>query len=121
MTERPSNDLEALSGIREELHEVAQLLREAPHLRPDEQRTLADLLDELRGQLEPVGAHSVHTAHVAEIVTRLARALHEKQHAGRLAPIQDRLEAALVRAEAEAPIAVGVVRRFVDALASIGI
>jgi hypothetical protein len=47
--------------------------------------------------------------------------LHEQQGRGPLDQIRDRIDQAIGRAEAEAPVLAGVVRRFVDALANIGI
>jgi hypothetical protein len=121
MTEQPTATPKAITEIQADLHELAQCLREARHLEPETQQTLADLLDELRSELHPAAFNSVHAAHLADIVTQLARALHEQHDAGPLAALRNRLDDALGRAEVEAPVIAGVVRRFVDALASMGI
>jgi len=121
MTDQPTDSPKAVTQIQTDLQELAQLLREARHLEPETQRTLADLLDELRSELHPAALNSVHAAHLAEIVTQLARAMHEQHDTGPLTGLRNRLDNALERAEVEAPVIAGVVRRFVDALANMGI
>ena len=121
MTEQFAAGPKPVTAIQAELHELAQRLREARHLEPETQQTLADLLDELRSELHPEAINSVHAAHLADIVTQLARALHEQRDTGPVAAIRERLDNALLRAEIEAPVITGVTRRFIDSLANIGI
>jgi hypothetical protein len=121
MSEQNTVDPQAVAQIKMDLQELARLLRAAGHLEPAAQQTLASLLEELGGELEVSGLPSAPTAHLAETVGRVARALHEQQHSGLLAATRDRLHEAACRAEAEAPVATGIVRRFIDALAGIGI
>ena len=121
MSEPMPADPQAVAQIKTDLQELARLLRAAGHLEPDSQQTLAGLLEELGGELEIGGHSSAQTAHLAETVGRVARALHEQHHAGLLAATRDRLHEAACRAEAEAPVATGIVRRFIDALAGMGI
>jgi hypothetical protein len=111
----------SISQIQGDLHEIAKLLRDADHLEPEAKQTLADLLDEFRNELRPDSLRSPQTAHLAEMVAQAARSLHEQQGRGPLDQIRDRIDQAIGRAEAEAPVLAGVVRRFVDALANIGI
>jgi hypothetical protein len=121
MAEEIPADPQAVAQIKMDLQELARLLRTAGHLEPDAQQTLASLLEELGDELEVSGLPSTQKAHLAETVGRAARALHEQQHAGLLAATKDRLHEAACRAEAEAPVATGIVRRIIDALAGIGI
>ena len=108
------------SPVRANLLEVARLLREAHHLDAAAQRELADLVDELAGVLDPA-APSDQAAHLAETSAHLARALHDPHHPGLLAAAKARLEDAAARAEVNAPVATGVARRLIDALARLGI
>jgi len=66
-------------------------------------------------------APAPQAAHLAESSTQLVHALHRKQHAGLIAAAKERLEEAPTRAETEAPVATGLARRLVDALANMGI
>jgi Domain of unknown function (DUF4404) len=120
MTEQPDVSPETINRIRSDLHEVAQLLRGARHLEPGTQAALADLLDELRGELGSASLNSVHATQLAQVVAQLARALHEND-TGPLSRAKSRIEEAIGRAEVESPVIAGVVRRFVDSLANIGI
>ncbi len=121
MSEQITADPQTVVQIKTDLQELARLLRAAGHLEPDAQQTLASLLEELGGELEIGRLPSAQTAHLAETVGRVARALHEQQHSGLLAATRDRLHEAACRAEAEAPVATGIVRRFIDALGGMGI
>ena len=121
MSEPITANPQAVAQIKTDLQELAHLLRVAGHLEPEAQQTLASLLEELGGELEVAEHTSEQTAHLAETVGRVARALHEQHHAGLLAATRDRLHEAACRAEAEAPVATGIVRRFMDALGGIGI
>ncbi len=109
------------ASISARLHELAQLLRTTPHLNPQAQVELANLIDELRQAL-PAGAKpGTEQTHLAESATHLVHALHQRQAAGFLDAAKQRLEDAALRAEAEAPLAAGVVRRLIDTLANLGI
>src|SRR5262245_4793539 len=120
MTEQPGVNPPTITQIRSDLHEVAQRLRDARHLDPSAQLALADLLDELRMELDTAPQNSIHATQVAQLVAQLAGSLHQ-QDAGLLSRAKGRVEEAIGRAEAESPVIAGVVRRFVDALANIGI
>ena len=103
------------------LHELAQLLRAADHLGPQAQTALADLMDEL-SQALPAGAPLTgDKAHLADSTAHLIHALHQRKDAGFLSAAKQRLNQAAIRAEAEAPLAAGIVRRVIDALANVGI
>jgi len=101
------------------LRQLAELLRDADHLPPEALQTLADLLEELSTSVAPGGATSER--HLAESVAHLVEALHQRHDTGFLAGARRRLEEAAVKAEAEAPVATGIVRRLIDTLANLGI
>lgn len=112
---------ERAAQVQASIHEVAQLLRTAHHLGPEAQEALADLMDELGKLVNPDAVPSAETAHLAESTAHLARALHERHDEGVLATAKERLQSAAARAEVEAPLAAGLVRRVIDALANLGI
>ena len=114
-------NLQTVTQMRADLQELGRLLRGAGHLGPATQRELAGLLEEFGSELDPAALPSAQTTHLAETVGRVARSLHEQQHAGLLATARDRLEEAARAAETEAPVVTGIVRRFIDVLGSIGI
>lgn len=103
------------------LRELAQLLREADHLDPEAQQEFADILDELSESVVPGPESSEHHQHLAESAAHLAEVLHQPGDTGLIARARRRLEEAAVRAETEAPVATGIVRRLIDTLANLGI
>jgi hypothetical protein len=109
------------SSVQRTLQELAGRLREADHLDPEAQQSVADLVEELSRTLHPEQLSSGETTQLAESAAHLARALEEGRDPGVLLAAKHRLEAAVVGAEARAPVVVGVVRRLIDALANIGI
>jgi hypothetical protein len=121
MPEQPSPGSDAAARIRANLLESARLLREAGHIEPEAQRTLADLVEELGEALDPSAASSDHTVHLAESSTHLVQALHQKHDEGLIASARDRLASAAARAESDAPMATGIARRLINALADLGI
>ncbi|HEX8199035.1 MAG TPA: DUF4404 family protein [Isosphaeraceae bacterium] len=122
MTEPPAPGPDAAAQIRANLLESARLLREAHHIDPEAQRTLADLVEELGQVLGPASdTSSVHAAHLAESSTHLVQALHQRHDDGVLASARARLAAAAARAESDAPVATGIARRLIDALSDLGI
>ncbi len=121
MPEQPPPDVPAPAEVQTTLHTIARLLRENPHLGPEEQRALADLVDELGHALHPATVPSEEMAHLAESTTHLVQALHQGHGAGLLSSARNRLEQAIIRAEAQAPVAAGVARRLLDTLANLGI
>lgn len=106
--------------VLDDLREVVPLLREVRHIEPEARQALADLVDELIRVIDP-NAPVARTAHLAESSTHLIQVLHRKQHAGLINTAKERLEEAAARAEAEAPVATGLARRLIDALANLGI
>jgi hypothetical protein len=109
------------SSVQHRLQDLARRLREADHLDPEAQQLLADLVAELSETLRPEQLSSGETAHLADSAAQLARAIEQGRDLNVLRAAKNRLEAAVISAEARAPLVVGVVRRLIDALASIGI
>jgi hypothetical protein len=103
------------------LHAVAQLLREAKRLGPEEQRILAEVIDELARTLESPQGSSPELMRLADSTTHLLQAMHQRHDTGLLTAAQRRVEDALGAAETRAPFLVGLVRRLIEALAATGI
>ncbi|MFN4259055.1 MAG: DUF4404 family protein [Gemmataceae bacterium] len=120
MPEPPSNTPEQ-PPLEHNLHELAQNLRQAAHLDDDTRQALARLMDELGHAVRQADIPSEEIAHLTESATQVARAVHEQHEAGMLAAARDRLEQAMLRAENAAPVASGIARRLIDALANLGI
>jgi hypothetical protein len=119
MPETPEPSKPAVPEVQARLKDVARLLRQSDSIDPESQQALAELVDELSKTLAgPVPPDEV--THLAETTAHLAEVLHQREQ--RLPfSVRDRLERALVNAEAHAPTAVGLARRLLDALANIGI
>jgi hypothetical protein len=107
--------------VQASLQAVSKLLRAAHHLGPDAQRTLADLIEELGRAVGASRATPEELAHLADSTAKLAEAVHHQHDEGVLAAARDRLEEAVIGAEARAPVVAGVARRLLDALSNIGI
>ncbi len=121
MSEQTNPEPQNPALIHANLRQLAAALREADHLAPETQQSLASLLDELGQELNSTGLASANTAHLAEAVSEVARSLHEQRSAVSLDAARNQLEEAAAKAEVEAPVATGVVYRFIDVLSSIGI
>lgn len=121
MPEQPPLGSQPPAQVQTSLHELAALLRDARHLEPETQQALADLVDELSNVVDPTALPSAETAHLVASAADLARALHHRHEPGLLSTAKERLENAVRRAEAEAPLATGVARRLIDTLANLGI
>jgi hypothetical protein len=115
MAEQPSPPPQA------NLHQLAQRLRKAEHLEPEEQEAIADLLEELAKALPPATAAPAEATHLAESAAHLAAALHEHHESGLLNAALERFKAAVARAEAKVPMASGIAHRLIETLANLGI
>jgi hypothetical protein len=109
------------SAVSAGLHHIAAALREGPPLGPEAQRALAALIDELGNALPAAEPATPELEHLAGTTADFVRALHQRHEPGRLAAARDRLERAILGAEAQAPLTAGVARRVLDALANLGI
>ena len=116
---QPANPLPP--GPRDRLEELARLLRAADHLDPRAQRELADLMEELARVLPNSATAPAEAQHLADSAARLAQALQQQHGTTLLESARRRLEESAVRAETEVPLATGIVRRLLAALADLGI
>src|SRR5262245_33558203 len=121
MPDNPIPATPAVPEIQSRLREVAQLLRQSRKLDPASRRVLAELVDELGTMLQSGQCPAAEVAHLAGTTAQLAEALHHQHDKGWLESVRDQFEAAVVKAEAQAPVAVGVARRLLDTLANMGI
>lgn len=120
MAERLPIDPAQAAELRAQLIECASLLRESRQLDEETQHALAALVVELSELLDP-DATTPQLSQLAESSAHLVQTLHAQQDPGLISAARERLEQAAARAEAEAPVATGVARQLIDALASIGI
>jgi hypothetical protein len=121
MADETQPNPDSAQAVQARIHEVAQMLRESRSLSPEMQAALAELLDELSATLKEPNAPPTEVTHLAESAAHLALALHEQRDEGIVAKAGERLQRAMLQAEAHAPTAVGLARGVVDALANIGI
>jgi hypothetical protein len=98
------------------------MVRDSRSLDPEVRAAVTELLDELGRAVEAPGAAPAEVAHLAESAAHLAESLHHGQHDRRLlGRARDRLGEVVARAESHAPVAAGLARRLIDALAAMGI
>jgi predicted nuclease with TOPRIM domain len=121
MPEQPQPNPPSRAEVEASLRAVSRLLREAHHLGPEAQETLAELVDELGRALGAGTVSAEELAHLRESTAQLAEALHRRHDEGVVAAARDRLEEAVIGVESRAPVVAGVVRRLLDALSNLGI
>lgn len=107
-------------SMQERLATLVQVLRSTDHLEPEAQTALANLVEELGVLLNPTATAS-QTSHLAETTLHLAQALYQQHESTLIDTAVKRLEEAVVRAEAHAPVATGAARKLIDILANSGI
>jgi hypothetical protein len=120
MPDKPESQ-PSVPEVQARLHQVARMLQKSGSLDPDARSVLADLVDELGVLLRSSNAPAAEVAHLADSAAQLAESLHHQQERGLLGAARDRFNAAVIRAEATAPVAAGLARRLLDVLANIGI
>jgi hypothetical protein len=121
MSEQPPANPSVPPAVQASLLAISRLLRQAHHLGPAPQQTLAELIDELGQALGSSQASPEVLAHLTEQTAKLVEAVHQQHDEGVLAAARDRLEEAVIGAEVRAPVVTGVVRRLLDALSNLGI
>jgi hypothetical protein len=121
MPEYPPPTPESATSVQARLHEVARLLRGVDHLGPNAQQALAELTDELARAVDSGALPPAEVAHITESTALLLEALRQRQDRPFLAGARDRLERTLIGVETRAPLASGLARRLLDALADVGI
>jgi hypothetical protein len=108
-------------GIQASLHTIAEILRDPHPLSPEARKALAELMDELGALLATPSVPAEALGHLAQSTAHLVQVTHRRADAGLVAAARDRLEQAILGAESQAPLAAGIARRVLDALANIGI
>jgi hypothetical protein len=121
MAEPPAAQPPSAAETRARLQDVARLLRQSGTIDPESQRALAELLDELSTALATVNVPAAEVTHLAQSAAHLVESLHHPHDRSLVGMARDRLERTMLSAEAHAPVAVGLARRVLDALANIGI
>ncbi len=121
MNEPVNPEPSAVAEVRTHLHTIAELLHAKPRLGPREQGILAELVDELSQALEKQASSPEELARLARTTAELVTAIQHERDAGLLGKARDRLDAAIVAVESEAPVLAGIARRLIAALANLGI
>jgi hypothetical protein len=120
MQEQPSKAEGAGTPAVDHIEELARRLRDAEHLDPEARAEVADLLRSLALELdrrEP----SKHEEHLAHTTMQLVRAVNDQHEPGLIKAARSRLDQAIAKAEAKAPVATDIVARLADLLGGIGI
>jgi 2-methylcitrate dehydratase PrpD len=121
MPENPETKTPSVQEVQAKLHEVARILQKSTSLDAEAQQILAELVDELGVALQASNTPPAEVARLAASAAHLAEALHHQRDQGFLGKARDRLGAAVLQAEAKAPVPAGLARRLLDVLANIGI
>jgi hypothetical protein len=120
MTDASESHNPSIREVQDRLHGIAQTL-DKPGLNPETLHALSKLLDELAEELSGANVPPAEVAHLANSTAKLVEALHPEKKQGLLGAARDRLERAVIDAEAHAPFAAGLARQLLDSLANIGI
>jgi hypothetical protein len=122
MTEQSSGVPPSQAELRANLAALAELLRKKHHIGPDVQARIAELVQEMNQALaSSPGVPSAEVAALASSTGGLVQALRGQADTGALGEARDRLDRAILAAEARAPFAAGIVQRLVDVLTDLGI
>ena len=109
------------SAVPSRLREVARLLREAHHLGPEAQQSLAALAEELANTLGSSGVPSAEEVQLGLLSGQLIQSLQRGDDTAPVEATRHRLQEAIAAAEIRAPFAAGLARQLLDVLANIGI
>ncbi len=96
-------------------------MREVPHLGREAKQALADFLDAVDDPQTTAGTPPEDVNRLTDRATKLLYALRHQHDAGILAEAHDRLEEAVLRIGAAAPVTAGAFRRLLDALGNSGL
>jgi hypothetical protein len=118
--EQPSKAETPDPSIGSDIEELARRLGGFEHLEPEARTTLAGLLRKLAAELEHAEP-SAQKEQLAESAAQLVRAVKDQHEPGLVAAARERLEEAVARAEAKAPVATDLVLQLIDILARLGI
>ena len=120
MPEEPSTGETPDLSVGRDFEELARRLGAVEHLEPEARATLAGLLRKLAAELDQAEA-SVQEKHLAESTAQLVRAVKDQHEPGLVEAARERLEEAVARAEANAPVATDLVLQLINVLARLGI
>jgi len=121
VADNPRSDGPSLVEVQARLHEVARSLRGSGAVDALSRQTLAELVDELTTALASATVPPAEVAHLAESTAHLAESLHQQRDRGLLGSARDRFARAVVDVEVHSPVAAGLARQLLDALANVGI
>ncbi len=107
--------------IPDHLREVARLLREAHHLGPEAQMSLAALAEKLADELSSRKVPSTEEVQLGALTSQVIQELHQPEEAPPPTATRHRLQEAILAAEMRAPFAAGLAQQLLDVLANIGI
>jgi hypothetical protein len=107
------------SDVSARLREVARLVREADHLDPEAQQSLADLAEQMADSLSRPHAPTAHEVELGQLAGELIAALQREEKAP--AATRHRFQEAIVAAETRAPLAAETARELLDVIANLGI
>jgi hypothetical protein len=107
------------SDVTARLREVARLVREADHLDPDAQQSLADLAEQMADNLSRAHVPTPEEAELGKLAGELIEALRREENPA--AGTRHRLQEAIVAAETRAPLAAETARELLDVIANLGI
>src|SRR5437016_5301963 len=108
-------------NVRASLQTMADALGESTQFDSETKAALAELIAALDHAAQSGAASSEEVAHLTDSVAHLLQALHEREESPPLVAAEKRLERAIQFAELKAPFLAGIARRFLDALADLGI
>jgi hypothetical protein len=108
------------AAVRRRLDDAERLLA-AGDIDPALRRDLLELTHKLRHSLDAGAAPTAETAHLADSAAHLAESLHRRHEEGILGRARDRLQEAVLAAEAKVPLLAGLAHRLTETLANLGI
>lgn len=118
--EQPLADETPDPAIGGDIEELARKLGGVEHLDPAARTKLASLLRLLAAELER-GEPSAQEEQLLATAAQLVQAVQDRHEPRLIAAARERVEGAVARAEAKAPVATDLVLQLIDTLAHIGI
>jgi hypothetical protein len=111
----------AAQAVQAQLQNIARLLREVDHLDADAQRQLAELVEELSKVLDAQTDPPDEVSKLTDSAVHFVQAARHPHDQGLFSAARDRVNEAILVAEAKAPVAADITRRLVDTLSNLGI
>ena len=121
MSENLASSTPAVPELLARLQVIARLLRQADSVDALSRQSLAELVDEMKINLETKHLPAAELTHLGETTVHLEETLRHHQDQGVAGRAREGFERIVGSAEAKAPFAVGVARRLLETLANIGI